>query len=332
MEKSDFQSLDILEELQARLAAELEPLVRRALRQPERALLRCKLRRVSHRTLRCGLALAEAMPSGCGERVSCSAVAAHGIAPRATAQRVAHSARAGCARRHARRACTPAGLARLAPARPIGGLAARKPAAAMLCVLRAPLPVAVRSLSSASPEAATASGRRAREPDLEKLPVVQRSRELDKASLLRRREAASHAATHTRASRRLCVSTACSACEPRRSLAAAPDLRIPQLPQTGGLHDAVGTRVRAPQGATRRVHRGAGRGGAGTFAATRVVSVHAHTCSRSQAQLDANPSSTRLLQRVAGVGPYLNLFLNRPLVYRLTMRCVRKAHSACERI
>jgi hypothetical protein len=49
-----------------------------------------------------------------------------------------------------------------------------------------------------------------------------------------------------------------------------------------------------------------------------------------QAQLDANPSSTRLLQRVAGVGPYLNLFLNRPLVYRLTMRCARKAHSACE--
>lgn len=40
-----------------------------------------------------------------------------------------------------------------------------------------------------------------------------------------------------------------------------------------------------------------------------------------QAQLDANPSPTHLLRGVAGVGPYLNLFLNRPLVFRLTLRC-----------
>ena len=43
-----------------------------------------------------------------------------------------------------------------------------------------------------------------------------------------------------------------------------------------------------------------------------------------QAELDANPSSTRLLRAVAGTGPYLNLFLNRPVVFRLAMRAVAR--------
>jgi hypothetical protein len=47
-----------------------------------------------------------------------------------------------------------------------------------------------------------------------------------------------------------------------------------------------------------------------------------------QGQLDANPSPTRLLRAVAGVGPYLNLFLNRATVYRLTMRCGVALHAA----
>ena len=39
-----------------------------------------------------------------------------------------------------------------------------------------------------------------------------------------------------------------------------------------------------------------------------------------QAKLDASPSPTRLLRTVTGVGPYLNLTLNRALVYRLVLR------------
>ena len=95
----------------------------------------------------------------------------------------------------------------------------------------------------------------------------------------------------------------------------------------------MGPGVRAPQDSARRVHGGAGCQSAGASgvaharaalhitAATHSRALHAR---RSQADLDASPSSTRLLRAVAGTGPYLNLFLNRPVVFRLVMRAVTR--------
>lgn len=127
----------------------------------------------------------------------------------------------------------------------------------------------------------------------------------------------------------------------------------------GGLHDALGPRLLPPQSEPERVHHCSCQGppgahrrqGGGRQRSRQEVWWRCYLQQRapfapftsrtffvpvkpvesvSEAAHSSNPPAA--CHRVAGVGPYLNIFVNRPLVFKLTMRCAgRPTVSVCRK-